>query len=438
MHSLRRTGCSLSNVRTCISTGIRPSSKSYSLSFVNFARQHHVAAVVVGGGPAGVAAVGNLLMHIDRGAKVAWVDNAFRGGRINEKYREVPSNTTAGLFLTYAHAVKPLQNICDEAPEPNAVSAIAELPQNEPCSLHQAGDMIKFLSDGLVKNKRVESTLGQVTEARWDETTSTWSLTVNSSTPETTVELTAPLVVYCTGSSPATAKIAPSSPTEPSPAPLDLELALKPSGLAHNLPTDKPLTIGVVGTSHSAVLVLMNLVQLAQSTHPKLRVKWFARTPYLKYAKYLPGGVIKHDNTGLKGSAAKFAKAQLEAGNLKRSDAGRVISRVDCDGGPEKERASLDRYLPQCDYLVQAVGYVRDPLPKMERGLEKRLTFDHETGGFTDRETGKVVKGLFGAGIAFPQRVVDASGSVEFAVGFFKFMKFLKMVTPEWVSEVRK
>lgn len=46
------------------------------------------AAVVVGAGPAGVAALGNLLeLGLN---KIAWVDPSFDGGKINKNYREVP------------------------------------------------------------------------------------------------------------------------------------------------------------------------------------------------------------------------------------------------------------------------------------------------------------------------------------------------------------
>ena len=47
------------------------------------------AAVVVGAGPAGVAAVGNLLER--QLGTIAWIDPTFEAGRVNRKYREVPS-----------------------------------------------------------------------------------------------------------------------------------------------------------------------------------------------------------------------------------------------------------------------------------------------------------------------------------------------------------
>ena len=56
---------------------------------------------------------------------------------------------------------------------------------------------------------------------------------------------------------------------------LDLDFALKPSLLTEKLPKDRNVVVGVVGASHSAILVLLNLYNLASSSHPHLRVKWF-------------------------------------------------------------------------------------------------------------------------------------------------------------------
>lgn len=46
-------------------------------------------AVVVGAGAGGIGVVGNLL-ELQK-APLIWVDEAFDGGRLNRKYREVPS-----------------------------------------------------------------------------------------------------------------------------------------------------------------------------------------------------------------------------------------------------------------------------------------------------------------------------------------------------------
>ncbi|KAK3936498.1 pyridine nucleotide-disulfide oxidoreductase-domain-containing protein [Diplogelasinospora grovesii] len=446
---LHQRGCSsLRRGAVKVSSSFLPFVSSFSSRFTAgclfVCRHHSVAAVVVGGGPAGIAAVGHLLEQFEQNGnqkKVAWVDPDFRGGRINRKYREVPSNTTAGLFTAYAQAVKPFREICEAAPpEKDGVAKLQQLPQDKTCSLYYAGDMLQVLTDGLLTHNRVEAYRGRVTDATWDTEASKWTVTIKNSGAK---QLTSPLVVLCTGSSPTTVSLPTSTSSQP--RLLDLDVALKPSELAQVLQPSqdpsKPLTIGVVGASHSAILVLMNLFRLSQTpTHRNLSVKWFARSPNLKYAvpqQNEDGSTwILYDNTGLKGQAAEFARAQLDGEALDSSEAGKVITRVDCSGGQEAERKAFETHLPDCDYVVQAIGFTRDALPtiKFNKHTENELRFDHESGAFrTDDKT--EIPGLYGAGIAFPERVVDPHGNVEYAVGFWKFVRFLKRVVPEWVSK---
>lgn len=57
------------------------------------ASEHHYGAIVVGGGPAGLATVGTLL---DEDVKpILWIDHKFQGGRLNAQYREVPRCATS-------------------------------------------------------------------------------------------------------------------------------------------------------------------------------------------------------------------------------------------------------------------------------------------------------------------------------------------------------
>lgn len=180
----------------------------------------------------------------------------------------------------------------------------------------------------------------------------------------------------------------------------------------------------------------MNLVDLAQTTHPSLRLKWFTRNP-LKYAEFMEGGWILYDNTGLKGQAAQFAREQLEDSRLPSSIAGRFIEKVDTSDRAHEEELYRS-HIPECTHVVYAIGYERNPLPELSRNGQailsrgEDLKWDSGFGGFLDAQ-GNVVPGLHGAGIAFPETVVDPRGNVEQAVGFFKFMKFLKRVTPTWV-----
>ncbi|KAI0379039.1 pyridine nucleotide-disulfide oxidoreductase-domain-containing protein [Hypomontagnella monticulosa] len=392
--------------------------------------QRQVTAVVVGGGPSGIAAVGNLL-DIQPKSSIAWVDPHFQGGRINAKYTEVPSNTKVGFFLDYCEAVKPFRDIAHTTPMPNAITTLQNLPREETCSLGYAGDMLKVLSDGLVKDDRISSWKGAVTEVKRSATGATWSLAVQDDVRDVVERLEAPLVVYCTGSFPTIVPF----PTGLSHQPelLDLDIALKPTLLAGTVPKDRDICIGVVGASHSAILVLMNLFTLSQNSHPQLRVRWFSRTKQLKYAED-KGDWILYDNTGLKGRAAQFARENLDGNKLSHSDVGKIITRVDCSGGRDQEIQAMMRVMPECDQVVQAVGYTRNPLPSMDQDI----TFDHQTGGFIDQGTNQPVPGLFGAGIAFPEKVVDPFGNVEYSVGFIKFMRFLKRVVPNWVESSLK
>lgn len=258
-----------------------------------------------------------------------------------------------------------------------------------------------------------------------------WTVRVKCDDADTDeLEIETSRLILCTGAHPTNL---------PVPVPglniqnLDLDTVLKPSLLSETLPTTTPTTIAVVGASHSAILALLNLVKLAQTSHPHLRVKWFTRHP-LRYAEYMDGWILR-DNTGLKGLAADFARAQLEDEKLATSPAGKVISKVDCSGGEAREKDMYHAHLKDCDYITQAVGFTRDPLPHMVKDNGSSLgmmEFDHETGAFHERGADEAIPGLFGAGIAFPQRVVDPHGNVEYAVGFFKFMKFLKKVVPSW------
>jgi hypothetical protein len=215
---------------------------------------------------------------------------------------------------------------------------------------------------------------------------------------------------------------------------LNLDTVLKPSILHETLLRTEPVTVAVIGASHSAILAIMNLVDLARTSHPNLRLKWFTRHP-LRYAEFMDGWILR-DNTGLKGQAAQFAREQLEDSRLPVSEAGRFIEKVDTSKG--KEAAAYERHFPNCTHIVYAVGYTRNPLPRLTRNgrlissPHNQPEWESSFGGFLD-EHKAVIPGLHGAGIAFPEKVVDPMGNTEHAVGFFKFMKFLKRVTPTWV-----
>ncbi|KAH6713786.1 hypothetical protein BKA61DRAFT_643653 [Leptodontidium sp. MPI-SDFR-AT-0119] len=382
-------------------------------------------AVVVGAGPAGIAAVGNLLEQKKR--PILWVDHELKAGRLNKYYREVPSNTKVKRFISYAEGVTPFLEVAKETPTPNAYTHLKSLDQENTCHIAQAADLCLMLTKGLDVSKGVHKQLGDVSVASWSDSDN-WSVTINSPDEKfpgpTTVS--ADLLVLCTGSSPTTRPLPADNLTD-----IGLDPALNPPLLAKILPSNKKdQTVGVIGASHSAILVLRNLYNLANSSHPDLRVLWFTRHP-LRYAEERDGWILR-DNTGLKGAVATWAKENLEEDVMASSDVSKYIKKIDTH---TDEEGAYRRHLPTCTHVVQAVGFKQDKLPVLKKnGKELEFAYNNKTAGFTDAK-GEKVKGLYAAGIAWPEQVTDPEGNVELAVGLGKFMNYLKRVTPEWSSK---
>lgn len=132
-----------------------------------------------------------------------------------------------------------------------------------------------------------------------------------------------------------------------------------------------------------------------------------------------------------------WARENLEPEALAAASGGGVsahLVKVTTSHGHADETETYRRELADCSYVCQAIGYKANPLPELRVEGKGAVTptFDHATGGFGDKGKGERIPGLYGAGIAFPERVVDPEGNVEHAVGLFKFMNFMKRVVPGW------
>ena len=425
--------------------------------YAKIAQDQPYEAVVVGAGPAGITCAGNLLER--KLAPILWVDsNNFNGGRVNRMYREVPSNTKVKTFMDYALGVAPFRRIIsglpardrwDEPSESDGVAvdgegkedklqAMRNLDPEKGCRLGHAADMCLMLTEGLKTTAGVTAKEGRVAEATFDKASSSWSVRLQQGEGPEQQTVQTKRIVLCTGSSPNNDPLPVDIPGVRN---LDLDTALSPTRLSTALSPLGSTTITVIGASHSAILVLMNLYNLASTSKPDLRVRWLTRHP-LRYAVFMDGWILR-DNTGLKGEAAEWAKANLEPDVYDQSDVSKYIQRIDYEAG--RERDVFLSHIPGSDFYVQAIGYNRDPIPTIRlssSGQEVQPQFDHEKGTFNyvrESRDGKVqelepLPGMFGAGIAYPERVKDPHGNVEMAVGFFKFMKFVKRVSKDvWV-----
>lgn len=132
-------------------------------------RKAAVDAVVVGAGPAGLAVVGSLLQHLPQRHEQLWVDPYFDGGRVNAKYRQVPSNTKVDLFLQFANQLTPFKHVLDNATEPNAASVLRGLAQDKGCELGKAADLCLMLTQGLKTHfPQAAQHIGKATDASFD------------------------------------------------------------------------------------------------------------------------------------------------------------------------------------------------------------------------------------------------------------------------------
>ncbi|RAL67018.1 hypothetical protein DID88_007798 [Monilinia fructigena] len=195
---------------------------------------------------------------------VLWVDNAplklFGGGRLHKAYREVPSNTKVKFFTMFADALESFRQITGDAATPNAYSHLKELDQEKTCHIAEAADLGIMTAQGI------------------------FSLGLDT----------------CLN-------------------PKRLEVVLRGSIKKRSDSTEK-LIIAVIGASHSAILVLRNIYNLATSPGKEfenIRIKWLTRHE-LRYAEERDGW-IKRDNTGLKGEVATWAKNNLEPDTLPTS-----------------------------------------------------------------------------------------------------------------------
>lgn len=364
-------------------------------------------------------------------------------------YREVPSNTKVKLFMNFATGVEPFQNIAsgehaaDTTGKEDKLRFMKDLDQEKGCRLSNAADLALVLTEGLKKTPGVEAEQGRVSSAVLNEdgspsSSSRWTVNFDNthmvSTSNQTSTVQSKRLVFCTGASPNNSPLPVHIPHIRN---LDLDTALSPSRLRAALGSDGPITISVIGASHSAIIVLMNLYNLAASSRPDLRIRWFTRHP-LRYAKEMDGWILL-DNTGLKGDAATWAQENLEPENFEKSDVSQYMERIAYEAGDEE--GTFEERMPGSQFYVQAIGYSRDPLPvlKTSGGRDIEPKFNHEKGSFDYKrdqngssEEMVTLPGLYGAGIAFPERVTDPHGNVEMAVGFGKFMRFVKRVVPDW------
>lgn len=335
---------------------------------------------VIGAGPVGIACVGTLLDRGIQPKQLTWVDPQFQVGDLGQFWQPVSSNTKVGLFTRFLEQCQSFK--IKEAPH----FALSDLEPDDTCLLRYAVEPLQWVSDHLCKT--VNTRRHRVTALERED--GHWQVHLDSG--ET---FDSEKVIVAIGSE-------PKAPLFETPETIDLVTALDPKKLARAVKTTD--TVAVFGSSHSAVLILKSLVEIGVKS-----IINFYRNPLL-YAVYYDDWIL-YDNTGLKGIAAQWAKANLEGklpANLKRI---------------QSTRENIDQWLPTADKAIYPIGF-----DTRELSVKGGPITHYNT------QTGEIMPNLYGAGIAFPEIATDRVGNTETQVGLWKFMVYLQRNIPDWIS----
>jgi cation diffusion facilitator CzcD-associated flavoprotein CzcO len=335
---------------------------------------------VIGAGPAGILAVGKLLDAGVAPSSILWIDPEFQVGDLGTKWSHVASNTNVCLFLKTLHSCASF--MYQDAPIDFAIN---RLPADEPCELTHIVEPLRWISDHL--KQKVNARTEHIATLKQDQ--GRWCLTTAQQTC-----FYAHKVILATGAEPI---VQPSTtPVIPIEAAMDRTL-LK----AYCEPND---VIGVLGSSHSAIVALYHLMDLKA-----FHVINFYRSP-LRYAVDM-GRYILNDNTGLRGYAATWAKTYL--GSALPENLERVYIQA-----PEYEVKRQS-----CTKIIQAIGFKQRALPKI-------LPYEDLP---YNPITGILAPGLFGTGFAYPLIAYAKPGLGEHAIGLWDFVMQLDEVLPLWL-----
>jgi len=354
----------------------------FLLGLVLTSHAYHPTWTVIGAGPAGIVTVSTLIDNGTPADHIHWVDPSFTVGRLGAYYNNVPANSCVADFIEFLTG----SATCIQ----HGYEAIAQLNTYDHAS-YQPLRVVTEPLQHITNNVRtvVHSHIG--TAHTLDCVNGTWYTTCD--TGET---IASNYVVLATGARPRVLDYQVNDV-------IPLDAALNKDSLAQYVTSDD--TVCVVGSAHSAILLLKYLTELSVRHIINLY-----RRPLI-YA-YHDGTNSIHPASGLKGIAAQWAYHVLE--HNPPDNLTRVYNDED----------NRDVYLPECTKIIYAVGYERNPLP----------TFSGTEFATYDGRTGVIAPGLFGIGIAFPEQGTDSLGNREYLVGVNSFLSYAQRVVPYWMT----
>lgn len=324
--------------------------------------------VVVGAGPAGVAAALAL-----RGRAVAWVDPEFSSGRL-ARLRSVPCNTKVDLLVGPAFFGHALLLPVQQQVEP-ALQALVARAHPLPGSVDPSERGFTYLGDckAVFDAATAGILAGGTTPIRGCVEGLTpdgegWIATVTDASGASS-EIRARCVVLATGCRPKDAVEGACIPLE------DAFIVEKLASRLHA--RDR---VAVIGNSHSASIVLSNLHELKESL--SLQVANFTRRP-VRLAEWMPDlRTYRYTSTGLKGFGAVFGQEHM----TQDSSSLQICSTSAFDGS-------------EWDWTIDCTGYVPNVLPDVPGAAD--YSDRCEASGQLGRELG--MTGVFGVGAPWPE-----------------------------------
>lgn len=338
---------------------------------------------IVGAGPGGMIVAGLLLDLGTSPDRILWIDPKFDVGRLGEYYTTVPGNAKTKLYVEFIDACKTFL-----ASGSLAIDRLRQYDQYKEYPLHVIVDPLRDITHYL--RTLVDSQIGSLTAL--DFIDDNWRVEIGGRV------IMARNVVLAHGCHPRSLNYDCKNE-------IPLDIALDAAELAQQVSTED--SIAVVGSAHSAILILKFLSELKVN-----RIINFYNKP-LQYAVDM-GDWVLHSSDGLKGVTAEFARHVLEK-NLPAH-----LMRV------FNSPAALQAWLPVCNKIIYAAGYERNLLPPINGSSS--LVYNDTTGVIAER--------LFGIGLAFPERHVDPLGNIEHRIGLSSFMEYALRMVPQWASSM--
>ena len=348
----------------------------------NNATSKHFEWAIIGAGPAGIASIGQLIENGVKAEDILWVDPSFKVGDLAQYWSNVSSNTIVKVFSDFLNKCTAF----NYAKRPTEF-ALDELSPLETCKLSYTIEPLQYVT------KELQQIVHSVTTAvaKLELANHFWNL----HTADNQL-LKARSVIMATGATPCAGFL--KQPIEE----IDMYNALDSNKL--KLKVNANDTVAVFGSSHSAIILLRELLDLGVK-----QVINFYREP-LKFAVPLESWTL-FDNTGLKGTTAVWAREHINGQLPERLT--RVVS----------DQANIEQIIPTCTKVIYATGF-------KPRLIEVVGCPDYKY----NPHNGIIAPGLFGVGIAFPESTTDIYGNNELSVGLWKFITYLDRVVPLWLK----